>query len=173
MELTSYAKDIATGPPGFIGGHGLAKAGGLYPALAAKTDKKGVVKSGHGVCLRLVCSRSSKPATSAVDSTQAQQRDRPSSKCGCPMKVWLEHCNGYVSVMEFTTLGHNHELVVDAAEKAASAVTRDKISDEVLEKAKTWARRLPLSAVIDVLKDEVALGPGWGERGWQWRREDG
>jgi hypothetical protein len=57
-----------------------------------------------------------------------------------------------------------HELARNATEKAAAASTRDVIPADVLDEAQVWASRVPLSAVVDILRDKHAVGgkkPDW------------
>ncbi|KAJ1631856.1 hypothetical protein T492DRAFT_869337 [Pavlovales sp. CCMP2436] len=97
--------------------------------------------------------------------TSTQRRAHGSAKVECEWKIWLERVTGGVAVAPNSTFKHNtHELARNATEKAAAAATRDDIPADVLDEAQTWAARVPLSAVVDILRDKHAVDgkkPDW------------
>lgn len=157
-DISTYCSQIGTGPPGFIGAHGVRKSGGVYEQSGKKQSR--------GTRYKLVCSCEGKPSSSAIDlAGGGRQRERPSSRTGCQWTCWLEHVGvddgeHGICVMELSRFQHNHELATTAAEKASTASTRDPIPAEYFEKATIWASRVPLSSVVAVLKDEYAKEHG-------------
>ncbi|KAJ1616416.1 hypothetical protein T492DRAFT_850836 [Pavlovales sp. CCMP2436] len=138
-ELKLLCKDLNVGE----GGHGIAKKG-QYPELPSKVNPKGGVIQGHGQQWRLLCSANGKASSS---------------------QIWLERVKGGVAVAPKSTFTHKtHELARNATEKAAAAAAHDEIPTDVLDEAQTWFARVPLFAVVDILRDKFTVDgkkPDW------------
>ncbi|KAJ1621208.1 hypothetical protein T492DRAFT_887373 [Pavlovales sp. CCMP2436] len=85
---------------------------------------------------------------------------------GCEWKIWLKRVKGGVAVTAKSTFIHHERcsLALNATEKVAAAATRDDIPADVLDEAQTWACKVPLSAVVDILRDKHAVDgnkPDW------------